>query len=560
MPAPDPTLDPYAFPSLDEEEMRQLQEFKEHTCEEYQDGQTVFKAGQPNVSMYAVKSGAIDILNPANDNKRIVSHGPGHFSGDIDLLTGRPIIVNGVARGRTQVLKVPGGEPFCKLLNRLPRLSEKLLVAMQARRRLLEKSGIAGVRVIGPADCPATNEIREFLYKNFVPTIWINSDSQQGQAKMCSIKEGAGFPIVELRAGEVLRHPSLHELAEKAGIWKGCPSETVDLAIVGAGPAGLAAGVYAASEGLNTIVLDCLGPGGQAGASSRIENFIGFPAGLSGAELATRGVLQLLKFGGKMIAPVHVDGIEPTDDPSAPLTLRLSCGTRITATAVLAASGVKWKEFEAEGAKKFERVGVYHACTAVEARLCDDEPVAVVGGGNSAGQAAMYLSECCRGRTVHLIIRGPKLELGMSEYLRERIENADNIEVHLRTIVTAVHGESKVDQIVVRHLDRTGNGSGPAEETYKCGAVFVFIGAEPNTSWIPNSVAKDDHGYILTGAELVQAGKWPLKNRAPCPLETSIPRLLAGGDVRAGSTKRVGFAVGDGSLAVTCTHFLRTQQ
>ena len=289
MPMADPTLDPYAFPTLDQEEMQQLCKFKEHTCEEFQDGQTVFKAGQPNMSMYVVESGGIDILNPADENKKIVSHGPGHFSGDIDLLTGRPIIVNGVAHGRTSVLKVAGGEPFRTLLNRLPRLSEKLIIAMQARRRLLEKSGIAGVRVIGPADCPATNEIREFLYKNFVPSVWVNSDSQEGQAKMCSIKEGAGFPIVEMLTGDVLTHPSLHELAEKAGIWKGCPSETVDLAIVGGGPAGLAAGVYAASEGLCTIVLDCLGPGGQAGASSRIENFIGFPAGLSGAELATRG-------------------------------------------------------------------------------------------------------------------------------------------------------------------------------------------------------------------------------------------------------------------------------
>jgi thioredoxin reductase (NADPH) len=547
-------VDPKAFPTLDAEEMEQLK--KHATCEAYQDGALVFRAGQANMSMYVVKSGAIDILNPANDNEKIVTHGPGQFSGDIDLLTGRPIMVNGVARGKTEVLKVEGGEPFRKLINQIPRLSEKLLDALQARRRMLEAGGIAGVRVIGPADCPLTNEVREFLYKNFVPFTWVSSESETGKTLMCSLDSGAGFPIIELRNGDVLTKPTLQQLGSEAGVWHGCPDHTVDLAIVGGGPAGLAAAVYAASEGLSTIVLDSLGPGGQAGASSRIENFIGFPSGLSGTELATRAVLQLLKFGGKMVAPVRVKSIAPGADAKSPLTLELDCGTRITATAVLAATGVKWRTLDAEGAKKFERVGVYYACTAVEAQLCEKDPVAVVGGGNSAGQAAMYLSDCNPQRKVYLLIRGPSLEANMSEYLCDRIKLTKNIEVRLNTVVSAVHGEKCVEQIAV---NKRGEDGKTAEQTLPCGALFVFIGATPNTTWIPQGVARDEFGFLLTGADLVSKKRWGESSRAPCPLETSLPGLLAGGDVRSGSTKRVGFAVGDGSLAVTCVHYLRSQ-
>jgi thioredoxin reductase (NADPH) len=234
-------LDPRAFPTLDDEEMEQLKKHAE--CKSFRDGQTIYQAGKGNMSLFVVKSGGIEIRNPAKDNEVIVTHGPGQFSGDIDLLTGRPVMVNGVARGPTDVLMVEGGEPFRKLINQIPRLSEKLIVAMQARRAMLEAGGIAGVKVIGPPDCPMTNEVREFLYKNFVPYTWVNSDSETGKALMCDLGTGHGYPFVELRNGKTLTHPTLHELADEAGVWKGCPSKTVDLAIVGGGPAGLAAAV-----------------------------------------------------------------------------------------------------------------------------------------------------------------------------------------------------------------------------------------------------------------------------------------------------------------------------
>jgi thioredoxin reductase (NADPH) len=324
----------------------------------------------------------------------------------------------------------------------------------------------------------------------------------------------------------------------------------VDLAIVGAGPAGIAAAVYAASEGLKTVVLDKLGPGGQAGGSSKIENFIGFPAGLSGTDLATRGVLQMLKFGAQMIAPVLVKRLEPAVDENSPHILHLDCGTQLRAHIVLAATGVRWRRLPAEGAERFERAGIYYACTQVEAELHGKCDVAVVGGGNSAGQAVMFLAERERNRTVHLIVRrtlGP----GMSEYLVKRIRGTSNVMVHENTEVSKVYGNQRLE-----HFDIVNKETG-ASDSLPCPAIFVFIGAEPHADWLPETVMKDSQGYILTGTDVVKSGKWPLADRDPCPLETTLPRLLVGGDLRSGSTKRVGFAVGDGSLAVTCAHRLR---
>ena len=361
-------------------------------------------------------------------------------------------------------------------------------------------------------------------------------------------------PAIELGGGKVLLNPSLRELAHGAGVWRDCPNQMVDLAVVGAGPAGMTAAVYAASEGLSTVVLDRLGPGGQAGGSSKIENFIGFPAGLSGTELATRGVLQMLKFGARIAAPVNVDRLEPGATPTDPLVLRLDCGASIEARAVLVASGVKWRKLDAKGAERFERQGVYYACTTVEALLHESQDVAVVGAGNSAGQAAMYLSECCRGRRVHLLIRN-KLGPGMSEYLSGRIRAAGNIVVHEGVEIAEVLGGRRMESVVLKQRGESEDGG---TETLPVGAVFVFIGAEPVVPWLPADVARDAQGYLLTGADAAKTGRWPLADREPCPLETTLPGVLAAGDIRSGSTKRVGFAVGDGSLAVTCVHKLRS--
>jgi thioredoxin reductase (NADPH) len=284
-----------------------------------------------------------------------------------------------------------------------------------------------------------------------------------------------------------------------------------------------------------------------------------FPSGLSGAELATRSVLQMLKFGAQMIAPVTVQKILPSKNPGGAHEVKLDCGATLQAKTVLLAAGVKWRKLEAEGAERFEMAGIHYACTSVEAILYDKQDVAVVGAGNSAGQAAMFLAECCRNRTVHMIIRH-RLGPNMSEYLVNRIRSAPNIKLHEGTQIAAVHGERRMESVTLQRGGERGDekvdSTNAATEKLPIGAAFVFIGADPGCGWLPESIARDSLGYILTGIDAEKSGNWPLKNREPCPLETTIPGLLAAGDIRSGSTKRVGFAVGDGSLAVTCVHKL----
>ena len=399
--------------------------------------------------------------------------------------------------------------------------------------------------------------VREFLFKNFVPFSWYESTSEQGQKLMAGWGSPTKSPVIELSDGRLLINPGLRELAQSAGVWRDCPIAAVDLAVVGAGPAGMAAAVYAASEGVSTVVLDRLGPGGQAGGSSKIENFIGFPNGISGTDLATRSVLQMLKFGAKMAAPVIVERIDPAATPADFHILHLDCGTKLRARTVLIAAGVRWRRLEAIGAERFESAGIHYACTSVEAMLYDTQDVAVVGAGNSAGQAAMFLAECCPQRRVHLVIR-KRLGPGMSNYLVGRIRAATNICVHEGTEIRAVSGERRLESMTLGEYAPDGD-SGQSQEptqTMPVAAIFVFIGAEPGCSWLPETLARDNLGYVLTGTDALRSGRWPLTDREPCPLETTVPGILAAGDIRAGSTKRVGFAVGDGSLAVTCVHKL----
>jgi len=521
----------------------------------FEDGQTIFHAGDVDLDLFVVESGGIEILNPSDDNRQIVIHGPNQFAGDIDLLTRRPVIVSGIAHGPTKLIRVPG-ERLREMLNKMPGISEKLLVAAQERRRLLNQMGVLGLKVVGPGKCRDTMLVREFLFKNFVPFTWYDSTSPQGIKLMDGWGKPKKSPVVQCGDGKLLLNPPLRELAQSAGVWRHCPVENVDLAIVGAGPAGMTAAVYAASEGVSTVVLDRLGPGGQAAASSKIENFIGFPSGLTGIELATRSVLQMLKFGARMVAPVNVNLLEPSLTPDGLHALHLDCGNVLRARAVLVAGGVRWRKLDAKGAERFEMAGIHYACTSVEAILFDKQDVAVVGGGNSAGQAAMFLADCCRDRTVHLLIR-KRLGKGMSDYLVGRIRSAPNIMLHEGVEISEVHGERRLECVTLRQFNPDGDSPGKElPEKLSIAAAFVFIGADPGCAWLPDTLARDKLGYILTGIDALRSGKWPLTDREPCPLETTIPGVLAAGDIRSGSTKRVGFAVGDGSLAVTCVHKL----
>ena len=535
-----------AFPQLTSAELALVKPLA--TPCDYAHGELIFRAGQAEIDLYIVESGEIEIRNPRDGDRLIVTHGPGQFSGDIDLLTGRPVIVTAIAQGATRLWRVANSH-LRGLLNRVPSFGEKLIVAFTRRRELLSQMGTLGLRVVGPGRCRDTNTVREFLYKNFVPFTWFDTETEAGRQLLAALGSPRKTPVIECGDGRILVNPALQELASAAGIWKHCPSREVDFAIVGAGPAGIAAAVYAASEGLSTLVLDKLGPGGQAGGSSRIENFIGFPAGLSGADLATRGVLQMLKFGARLVAPVAVVKLTSARSVNELHTLHLDCGAEIRCRVLLLAVGVRWRQLEAAGAERFAGAGIYYACTTVEADLYDGTDVAVVGGGNSAGQAVMFLAECCPTRNVHLLIRR-KLGTGMSEYLSQRIRATTNVVVHEETEIEAVHGGRHVEAIVMR------NNSTKSESQLPCSAVFVFIGAEPSADWLPAEIARDANGYVLTGTDVVRSGLWPSRDRDPCPLETTVPGVLAAGDIRSGSTKRVGFSVGDGSLAVTCAHRL----
>ena len=541
-------LDTRAFPTLDAEEMALLRTMA--TVETFTDGQTVFRAGHRDVDFYVVESGQLDIFNPTDNDSLIVSHCNHQFVGDIDLLTRRPVIVTVKSSGETTVLRIPGHK-LRTLLNTVPKLSDKILIAFQVRRQLLSKIGTLGLRVCGPGHCSDTNLVREFLYKNFVPFVWYDTQTDDGRIAMSKLNKGTKTPQIQCGDGSVLVSPSLRELARCAGVLPECPKEEFDLAIIGSGPGGMAAAVYAASEGLRTIVLDRLGPGGQAGGSSKIENFIGFPAGLSGADLATRAVLQMMKFGATLHAPVSVEQLIPAESEDQPHQLKLDCGSIVRAHTVLVATGVTWRKLAVPGAERFERAGIYYACTVVEVRTHEGTDVAVVGAGNSAGQAAMFLAENCAKR-VHVLVRRGDLSQGMSEYLSHRVLSTPNITVHFLSEVAEVHGEGRIETIDI--VNKTTG----VKTTLNCSAIFVFIGAEPHANWLPQSIARDELGYLLTGSDVAKSGQWPLTDRDPCPLETTLPRVLAGGDVRAGSTKRVGFAVGDGSFAVTCVHRLRT--
>jgi thioredoxin reductase (NADPH) len=539
-------IEEVAFPQLTSSELALVKPLA--TPCDYADGQIIFRAGQADIDLYVVESGQVEIRNPTDGDRLIVIHGPGQFSGDIDLLTGRPVIVTAIAQGATRVWRVPHSQ-LRGLLNRVPSLGEKLILAFARRRQMLSQLGTVGLRVVGPGRCRDTSMVREFLYKNFVPFTYLDTETEVGRSALAAMGSPRKTPVIDCGNGRTLLCPSLRELAREAGIWRHCPSQEVDFAIVGAGPAGITAAVYAASEGLSTVILDKLGPGGQAGGSSRIENFIGFPAGLSGIDLATRGVLQMLKFGARMVAPVTVEKLVPALSVHELHRLQLDCGAEVRCRVLLLAVGVRWRQLQAAGADRFAGAGIYYACTTVEADLYDRADVAVVGGGNSAGQAVMFLAECCASRTVHLLVRR-KLGPGMSEYLTQRIRAAPNVVVHEQTEIEEIHGNRHVERLVAR------DHATASQQELPCSAVFVFIGAEPGAEWLPGEIARDVNGYVLTGTDVVRSGSWPRSDRDPCPLETSVPGILAAGDVRSGSTKRVGFAVGDGSLAVTCAHRL----
>jgi thioredoxin reductase (NADPH) len=406
-----------------------------------------------------------------------------------------------------------------------------------------------GIRVIGHRWSPETHQLKDFLARNHVPYLYLDLETNPAAAQFLADQglDQPPLPVVALADGQILQAPSPVEVAERIGLKRQAERPFYDLAIVGGGPAGLAAAVYGASEGLNTVLIEREATGGQAGTSSRIENYLGFPSGLSGSDLARRATAQATRVGVEILAPQEVVGLS-SEGPYR--VVRLADGSEISCYALIVAVGLSYRRLNVPGADQLTGAGVYYGASLTEAISCQNNAAYVVGAGNSAGQAAIYLSRYAS--QVVILVRGDSLATKMSHYLVERIENAPNIEVQLESEVTAVHGESHVEALTVRN-NLTGQ-----EEKVPAAALFIFTGAIPGTDWLPDTVKRDRFGFIQTGSQLLGAdGKlpkdWPLE-RPPFLLESNIPGIFAVGDVRSDSIKRVASAVGEGSIAVHFVH------
>lgn len=403
------------------------------------------------------------------------------------------------------------------------------------------RPGYRGLRVVGNRWSADSHGVRDFLARNLVPYRFLDVETSREAQRLAGTAE---LPLVILEDGENLEAPELTDLGQALGLKQQPESAFYDLAIVGAGPAGLASAVYGASEGLSTVLVDREVPGGQAGTSSRIENYLGFPVGLSGGDLARRAVTQARRFGVELLNPVEVSSLE-VDGPYKRLTLDDGCV--ITCRVAMISTGVAWKRLPAEGADELTGKGVYYGAAMSEALHCKEETVYTVGAGNSAGQAALYFAQYAD--RVVMLVRGDAMEKSMSQYLVERIELTENIEVRLQTEVTACVGDEHLEEI--RVVDRSSG----EESTIPAQLMFIFIGAEPRTGWLDGRLARDEHGFLLTGPDLCpeHLKSWPFQ-RSPYLLETNVPGIFAAGDVRSGSVKRVASAVGEGSVAVHFMH------
>jgi thioredoxin reductase (NADPH) len=534
-----------AFPKLDAEHMAGLGECVRTTKKRYSNGEKLVESGERDFKFFVVKSGEIEALDESGDQpKRIALLGPGEFTGDIGLLTGGASLVTVIARADSEVYAV-SPENVRQIVNQHPDLGDVILQAFIARRQLLRESeDFTGARVIGSSYSQDTNRIRHFLGQNRVPFRFVDVEADPEVKKVLELFGATeqDTPVVAWGKRLVLRNPTNEELANALGIRRSPGKDVYDLAVVGAGPAGLAAAVYAASEGLSTVVLESTGPGGQAGRSMRIENYLGFPTGVTGGELADRATVQATKFGAHLSVPSPVTKLSLENHYPV---LHLEDGETVTLKCLLIATGAEYRRLAAEGCQQYEGRGVYYAATPIEAPLCRGEDVVVVGGGNSAGQAAVYLAE--HARKVFVVVRAQSLYKDMSSYLAQRIENTPNIEVLVHTRVRRILGDDHMRKV---ELENTRTGEAWMLETP---VLFSFIGATPRTDWLPPEIERDAKQFVRTGSSVSASTHWTAK-RSPYLLETSRAGVFAAGDVRSGSVKRVASAVGEGAMVVQFVH------
>jgi thioredoxin reductase (NADPH) len=533
-----------AFPTLSERQITELGRYAA-TKQAFRRGDELFHWGDRDAKFFVIKSGELELVDESSGERKVVETlTAGQFTGDVGHLTGSPKLVSAIARTDCEVYAI--SEPTVRqILNGNPQLSDVILQAFIARRQLMREPGVfTGLRVIGSRYSRDTFRIRDFLAKNRVLFTWLDVEGDPAVdqlLKQFGVTE-AETPIVACSQSCFKRNPSNRELADALGIHRPLEQTVYDLAIVGSGPAGLAAAVYAASEGLNTVVLERTAAGGQAGSSMRIENYLGFPTGITGGELTERAVLQADKFGAHLTIPTPVTKLSFDNGYTA---LTLEDDANVTAKCLLIASGAEYRRLTVEGCDQFEGSGVYYAATPNEEQLCRGSNVVVVGGGNSAGQAAVYLSQ--NSEKVFVVIRGDDLCKSMSSYLAHRIMNTPNIEVLRCTEITRMFGDGHLTGIEL--LDKaTGE-----KRTLETPAVFSFIGAVPRTDWLPAEIERDPKNFVRTGLDLQDSRQWTAK-RQPFLLETSRPGVFAAGDVRSGSVKRVASAVGEGAMSVQFVH------
>jgi thioredoxin reductase (NADPH) len=533
------------FPTLTHPEIERMRRFGELRA--YRHGETLFETGKVGPGMFVVLSGTVSITqrDGLGHVTPVIDQGPGQFLAEIGQLSGRLALVDGHAEGDVETLLIPPDQ-LRALLVAEAELGERIMRALILRRVSLIQTGVGGPVLIGPSSLGDTARLQNFLVRNGQPYHVLDPATDKDAADLVARYSAsrADLPLVVCPDGTVLRNPSETSLALAVGMITNQAHEKLyDVAVVGSGPAGLATAVYAASEGLSVAVFDARAFGGQAGASARIENYLGFPTGISGQALTGRAYTQAQKFGADMLIPVCVRSLDCSQRDGA-FALATECGQSLRAKSIVVASGARYRRPEIENLDKFEGRGVWYWASPIEAKLCVDQDVVLVGGGNSAGQAAVFLSG--HARKVHMIIRGGGLGASMSRYLIERIEAAPNIELVFNAEVVAVEGGGDGSLERVRWKSRLA----PEQHHFDVRNLFLFVGADPATHWLNGcGVTLDRAGFVVTGAQSEQNQGRPVPT-----LETSVPGVFAVGDVRAGSVKRVGGAIGEGAQVVAALH------
>lgn len=535
------------FPLLADAEIARMQRFGTRCA--HARGERLITAGEPGPGLFVVLQGRIAVSqrDGLGQVTPIVKHARGHFMGEVGALSGQPSLVDGIAEEDTEVLLLRPSQLRALIVAEAD-LGERLVRALILRRVALIEAGASGPVLIGELESADLLRLQNFLRRNGEPYRVVDACNDPGAAALMEQYGAAACePLAVCPDGTVLVNPDEATLARCIGMVDSAAHDDLyDVAVVGAGPAGLATAVYAASEGLRVVVLDCRAFGGQAGASARIENYLGFPTGISGQALAGRAYVQAQKFGAEIMIPAQAASLDcARAGPERELVLNLADGRRLRARSVVVASGARYRRPAVPRLAEFEGRGIFYWASAIEATLCAQAEVALVGGGNSAGQAAVFLSQ--HAARVHLLVRGPGLAATMSRYLIDRIEATPNITLRPHTEVCALHGELPGGLAALTLRDRRSG----AETAHDIRHLFLFVGAEPETTWLEGCrIAVDSHGFVLTGNALAA----PADGRSPAPLESSIPGVFAVGDVRAGSVKRVGGAIGEGAAAVAQIH------